>query len=202
MSNRDPVTLARQPVGSDQRSADSSASGKETFAARSMRMTVNGRDCTTMIEPRTTLLEALRGALSLTGTKKGCDRGECGACTVHVDGRRVLSCMCLAAMQEGKRITTIEGLEQNGELHPVQAAFIEHDAFQCGFCTSGQIMSAAAMIEEAKAGWPSAATLDITKPFTRGDLSPQEIRERMSGNLCRCACYPHIVDAVEAAARS
>ena len=171
--------------------------------ARSVRMTVNGRDCTTMVEPRTTLLEALRGALSLTGTKKSCDRGECGACTVHVDGRRVLSCMCLAAMQEGKRITTIEGLEQNGELHPVQAAFIEHDAFQCGFCTSGQIMSAAAMIEEAKAGWPSASTQDLTKPFTMGDLSSQEIRERMSGNLCRCACYPHIVDAVvDAAGRS
>jgi xanthine dehydrogenase YagT iron-sulfur-binding subunit len=110
--------------------------------------------------------------------------------------------MCLAAMQEGKRITTIEGLEQDGKLHPIQAAFIEHDAFQCGFCTSGQIMSAVAMIEEAEAGWPSAATQDVAKPFTRGDLSPQEIRERMSGNLCRCACYPHIVDAVEAVARS
>ena len=202
MSYSDAVTPAHKPVGTDQRSADSSASGKETFAARPVRLTVNGRDCTAMVEPRSTLLDVLRGALSLTGTKKGCDRGECGACTVHVDGRRVLSCMCLAAMQEGKRITTIEGLEQNGELHPVQAAFIEHDAFQCGFCTSGQIMSAAAMIEEVKAGWPSAATQDITKPFTLGDLSPQEIRERMSGNLCRCACYPHIVDAVEAAAWS
>jgi xanthine dehydrogenase YagT iron-sulfur-binding subunit len=105
-------------------------------------------------------------------------------------------------MQEGKRITTIEGLERDGELHPMQAAFIVRDAFQCGFCTSGQIMSAVAMIEEAKAGWPSAATQDATKPFTRGDLSPQEIRERMSGNLCRCACYPNIVDAVQAAARS
>ena len=202
MSNRDPVAPGRQPIGSDQRSPDSSASGKETFPVRPVRLTVNGCDCTTMIEPRMTLLDALRGVLSLTGTKKSCDRGECGACTVHVDGRRVLSCMCLAAMQQGKRITTIEGLEQNGELHPVQAAFIEHDAFQCGFCTSGQIMSAVAMIEEAKAGWPSAATQDVTKPFTGGDFSPQEIRERMSGNLCRCACYPHIVDAVQAAVRS
>ena len=200
MSSPDTVTPARQSVGSDQRSEGSSASGRETFAVRSVRMAVNGRDCTMMVEPRTTLLDALRGMLSLTGTKKGCDRGECGACTVHVDGRRVLSCMCLAAMQEGKRITTIEGLERNGELHPVQAAFIEHDAFQCGFCTSGQIMSAAAMIEEAKAGWPSAATQDVAKPFAMGDLSPQEIRERMSGNLCRCACYPHIVDAVADAA--
>jgi xanthine dehydrogenase YagT iron-sulfur-binding subunit len=202
MSNRDIGTSARQPVDSDQASTDSSGSGKQTFVARPVRLTVNGRDCTAMVEPRTTLLDALRGALSLTGTKKGCDRGECGACTVHVDGRRVLSCMCLAAMQEGKRITTIEGLAHDGELHPMQAAFIVHDAFQCGFCTSGQIMSAVAMIEEAKAGWPSAATQDVTKPFTRGALSPQEIRERMSGNLCRCACYPHIVDAVQAAARS
>jgi len=105
-------------------------------------------------------------------------------------------------MQEGKHVTTIEGLARNGELHPVQAAFIEHDGFQCGFCTSGQIMSAVAMIEEAKAGWPSAATRDVTKAFTAGDLSLEEIRERMSGNLCRCACYPHIVDAIEAAARS
>jgi xanthine dehydrogenase YagT iron-sulfur-binding subunit len=183
-------------------SAESAPAEKEAFVTRPVRLTVNGRDCTAMVEPRTTLLDALRGALSLTGTKKGCDRGECGACTVHVDGRRVLSCMCLAAMQEGKRITTIEGLEHNSELHPVQAAFIEHDAFQCGFCTSGQIMSAVAMIEEAKAGWPSAATHDVTKPFTMSDFSLQEIRERMSGNLCRCACYPHIVDAVEAAARS
>ena len=202
MSNRDIGTPGHQSVGSDQASTDSSASGKHTFDARPVRLTVNGRDCTAMVEPRTTLLDALRGALSLTGTKKGCDRGECGACTVHVDGRRVLSCMYLAAMQEGKRITTIEGLEHDGELHPMQAAFIVHDAFQCGFCTSGQIMSAVAMIEEAKAGWPSAATQDLTKPFSGCDLSPQEIRERMSGNLCRCACYPHIVGAVQAAARS
>jgi xanthine dehydrogenase YagT iron-sulfur-binding subunit len=143
-----------------------------------------------------TLLGALREELALTGTKKGCDRGECGACTVHVEGRRVLSCMTLAVMQQGKRITTIEGLEQNGSLHPVQAAFIEHDGFQCGFCTSGQIMSGVAMIEEAKAGWPSAATADVTMAFTIADLSSTEIRERMSGNLCRCACYPNIVDAV------
>ena len=202
MNNPDTADPARQHVSSDRGSANSSVHGKQTFVARPLRLTVNGRDCTVTVEPRTTLLDALREALSLTGTKKSCDRGECGACTVHVDGRRVLSCMCLAAMQNGKRITTIEGLEQDGKLHPVQAAFIEHDAFQCGFCTSGQIMSAVAMIEEVEAGWPSAATRDVTKPFTRRDLSPQEIRERMSGNLCRCACYPHIVDAVQAAAQS
>jgi xanthine dehydrogenase YagT iron-sulfur-binding subunit len=202
MSKSDTNTSVGQPVGSDQASIDSSPAGKEALAVRPVHLTINGRDCTAFVEPRMTLLDTLREALSLTGTKKGCDRGECGACTVHVDGRRVLSCMCLAAMQEGKRITTIEGLEQNGELHPVQAAFIEHDAFQCGFCTAGQIMSAVAMIEEAKAGWPSAETQDVAKPFTMGNCSLQEIRERMSGNLCRCACYPHIVVAVETAARS
>jgi xanthine dehydrogenase YagT iron-sulfur-binding subunit len=162
----------------------------------SVSLTVNGEARALTVDPRMTLVDALREELALTGTKKGCDRGECGACTVHVDGRRVLSCMTLAAMQDGKRITTIEGLERNGELHPVQTAFIEHDGFQCGFCTSGQIMSAVAMIEEAKAGWPSAATNDVRRPFTLADLSKTEIRERMSGNLCRCACYPNIVDAV------
>jgi xanthine dehydrogenase YagT iron-sulfur-binding subunit len=170
---------------------------------RLVKLIVNGKDCTVMVEPRTTLLVALREELGLTGTKKGCDRGECGACTVHIEGRRVLSCMTLAAMQDGKRVTTIEGLERDGKLHSVQAAFIEHDGFQCGFCTSGQIMSAVAMIDEAKAGWPSAATADVRKPFAPADLSHTEIRERMSGNLCRCACYPNIVDAVaEAVERS
>ena len=162
---------------------------------------VNGQPRTIAVEPRTTLLDALREQLRLTGTKKGCDRGECGACTVHVDGRRVLSCMSFAVMQEGKRITTIEGLEHDGKLHPLQAAFVEHDGFQCGFCTSGQIMSGVAMIEEARAGWPSAATPDVTKSFSLADLSPKEIRERMSGNLCRCACYPNIVAAIAAAAK-
>jgi xanthine dehydrogenase YagT iron-sulfur-binding subunit len=166
-----------------------------------VNIVVNGEARTIVVEPRMTLLDALREELGLTGTKKGCDRGECGACTVHVDGRRVVSCMALAAMQEGRRITTIEGLEQNGQLHPLQLAFVEHDGFQCGFCTSGQIMSGVAMIEEAKAGWPSAATPDVTRRFGVADLSNTEIRERMSGNLCRCACYPNIVDAVAQAAK-
>jgi xanthine dehydrogenase YagT iron-sulfur-binding subunit len=175
----------------------------ETLQRMEVILEVNGGSRTITVEPRTTLLDALREQLALTGTKKGCDRGECGACTVHVDGRRVLSCMTLAAMQGGKRITTIEGLEHDGTLHPLQAAFIEHDGFQCGFCTSGQIMSGVAMIEEAKAGWPSAATTDVRKPFSLADLSNTEIRERMSGNLCRCACYPNIVAAVaEAVGRS
>ena len=173
---------------------------KESTEREPVNLTVNGDIRTIMVEPRMTLLDALREQLGLTGTKKACDRGECGACTVHVDGRRILSCMTLAVMQEGKRVTTIEGLERDGKLHPVQAAFIEHDGFQCGFCTSGQIMSASAVIEEAKAGWPSAATVDVRGPFTLANLSKAEIRERMSGNLCRCACYPNIVDAVAEAA--
>jgi xanthine dehydrogenase YagT iron-sulfur-binding subunit len=168
-----------------------------------VNLTVNGQTRTIAVEPRMTLLDALREELGLTGTKKACDRGECGACTVHIDGRRVLSCMTLAAMPDGKGITTIEGLEHDGKLDPLQAAFIEHDGFQCGFCTSGQIMSGVAMIEEAKAGWPSAATADVRSDFTLADLSHGEIRERMSGNLCRCACYPNIIDALaETAGRS
>jgi xanthine dehydrogenase YagT iron-sulfur-binding subunit len=179
-------------------SAGSSGLLREDVMAVSLM--VNDQVRRIVVEPRMTLLDALREELALTGTKKGCDRGECGACTVHVEGRRVLSCMTLAAMQDGKRITTIEGLERDGTLHPLQAAFIEQDGFQCGFCTSGQIMSGVAVIEEAKAGWPSAATEDVTKPFALSDLSNIEIRERMSGNLCRCACYPNIVDAVADAA--
>jgi xanthine dehydrogenase YagT iron-sulfur-binding subunit len=189
-----------------------SESQKRVFgdAASDMRCTespvnliVNGQTCTITVEPRMTLLDALREKLALTGTKKACDRGECGACTVHIEGRRVLSCMTLTAMVEGKRITTIEGLAHDGKLHPLQSAFIEHDGFQCGFCTSGQIMSGVAMIDELKAGWPSAATADVRQAFARTDMSRAEIQERMSGNLCRCACYPNIVDAVaEAAERS
>jgi xanthine dehydrogenase YagT iron-sulfur-binding subunit len=161
-----------------------------------VNLIVNDQARRITVEPRMTLLDALRQKLALTGTKKACDRGECGACTVHVEGRRVLSCMTLAAMMEGKRVTTIEGLEQNGKLHPLQSAFIERDGFQCGFCTSGQIMSGVAMIEEARAGSPSAATIDVRDVFTLADLSRSEIQERLSGNLCRCACYPNIVDAV------
>src|SRR6267143_3670711 len=178
------------------------ANGKSRIEPVPVNLTVNGLARTITVEPRMTLLDALREKLALTGTKKACDRGECGACTVHINGRRVLSCMTLAAMLEGKKIATIEGLEQNGILHELQSAFIEHDGFQCGFCTSGQIMSGVAIIEEAKAGWPSAATLDVTRRFGVSDLTKAEIRERMSGNLCRCACYPNIVDAVAQAAKS
>jgi xanthine dehydrogenase YagT iron-sulfur-binding subunit len=179
-----------------ERALADAAGDKPPIEPLPVNLTVNDQTHSITVEPRMTLLDALRERLALTGTKKACDRGECGACTVHINGRRVLSCMTLAAMLEGKKITTIEGLERNGILHQLQSTFIEHDGFQCGFCTSGQIMSGVAMIEEAKAGWPSAATADLRRGFTQADLSRAEICERMSGNLCRYACYPNIVDAV------
>ena len=163
-------------------------------------LTINGHPHEVIVDPRVTLLDALRERIGLTGTKKGCDRGECGACTVHVNGRRIVSCMTLAVMHLGDQITTIEGIAQDDRLHPVQVAFIEHDAFQCGYCTSGQIMSAVALLEEAHNGEPSAATLDIATPTV--SLSEPEVRERMSGNLCRCSCYPQIVAAVREAGRA
>lgn len=144
-----------------------------------MQLTVNGREHTLSLDPRTTLLDALRDHLGLTGTKKGCDHGQCGACTVMLDGKRVLSCLTFAATTQGKDVTTIEGLAAaDGALHPMQQAFIDHDAFQCGYCTPGQIMSAVACVKEGHAN------------------SADEVREYMSGNLCRCAAYPNIVDAV------
>jgi xanthine dehydrogenase YagT iron-sulfur-binding subunit len=176
------------------------ASAAEENDRITVTMIVNHETRNVTIEPRITLLDVLRENLALTGTKKGCDRGECGACTVLVDGRRILSCMTLAVMNSGRRVTTIEGLEQDGELHPVQSAFIERDGFQCGFCTSGQIMSGVAMILEAHAGWPSAATADVRRGFSQANLTKAEIRERMSGNLCRCGCYPNIVAALHDAA--
>ena len=151
----------------------------------SLNLKINGQSHTVEVEPRVTLLDALREHLRLTGTKKGCDQGQCGACTVFVDGRRVLSCLTLAAQAEGSEITTIEGLAgADGGLHPVQEAFLEHDAFQCGYCTPGQIMSAVACIKEGHAG------------------SEEEIREYMSGNLCRCGAYNSIVAAVRQAAEA
>ncbi|ARP64654.1 (2Fe-2S)-binding protein [Mesorhizobium sp. WSM1497] len=147
-----------------------------------VHLDINGRDHDLQLEPRVTLLDALRDRLGLTGTKKGCDHGQCGACTVHIDGERVLACLTLAAQVEARTVTTIEGLAREGEMHPVQAAFLEQDAFQCGYCTPGQIMSAVACIREGHAG------------------SDEEIREYMAGNLCRCGAYPHIVAAVRQAA--
>jgi xanthine dehydrogenase YagT iron-sulfur-binding subunit len=148
------------------------------FEQQSLRVEINGVQHELSVEPRVTLLDLLREQLNLTGSKKGCDYGQCGACTVHVDGKRVLSCLSLAIMQDGKKITTIEGLANGDTLHPMQQAFITHDGFQCGYCTPGQIMSAVACVREGHAG------------------SEENIREYMSGNICRCGAYPNIVDAI------
>ena len=154
---------------------------------------VNGDKRALTLDTRTTLLDALREHLKLTGTKKGCDHGQCGACTVIVDGRRINSCLTLAVMHEGDRITTIEGLGTPDKLHPLQAAFIKHDGYQCGYCTPGQICSAKAVLDEIKAGAPSHVTEDITKD---PKLTEAELRERMSGNICRCGAYSNIVEAI------
>ena len=163
-----------------------------------VNLQINGKQQTLQIEPRVTLLDALREYIGLTGTKKGCGHGQCGACTVLVNGRRINSCLTLAIMNEGAEITTIEGLAQQDELHPVQAAFIENDGFQCGYCTPGQICSAVAAIVEIKQGRASAVTPDVRKQG-QIELTDAEIRERMSGNICRCGAYPGIVAAVKQA---
>lgn len=176
--------------------------------ARPVSLNINGKPYALSLEPRVTLLDALREVLGLTGTKKGCDRGQCGACTVLVNGRRINSCLTLAIMHEGDAITTVEGLAHahggvvdRASLHPMQAAFLEHDAFQCGYCTPGQICSAVAVLDEARRGMPStvtsAATLGNEGPVA---LTEDEIRERMSGNLCRCGAYPNIVAAIRVVA--
>ncbi len=172
------AALATQFAHASETAARQIASG-ETI---SVRLQVNGQSLDLVVDQRTSLLDALREYAGLTGTKKGCDRGACGACTVHLDGRRIISCLTLASRCQGKAITTIEGLAAGNQLHPVQAAFMQHDGFQCGYCTPGQIMSAAALIKEGHAG------------------SDAEIREWMSGNICRCGAYPNIVAAVRQAA--
>jgi xanthine dehydrogenase YagT iron-sulfur-binding subunit len=157
---------------------------------------VNGAKKMLDVDSRMTLLDTLRERLQLTGSKKGCDHGQCGACTVIVDGRRVLSCLTLAATCEGKSVTTIEGLAKGNELHPLQTAFIKHDGFQCGYCTPGQICSAVALMQEAKNGEASYVTADVRSQPRSIQLSDNEIRERMSGNICRCGAYPNIVAAI------
>ena len=173
--------VAAMPLAANAKPAVEAARAR-TSSRMEVEFTVNGHARKLALDPRTTLLDALREHLDLTGSKKGCDHGQCGACTVHVDGRRVLACLTLAASIQGRQVTTIEGLGHGGELHPMQSAFIEHDAFQCGYCTPGQIMSAIACVQEGHAG------------------SDQAVREQMSGNLCRCAAYPKIVAAVRDAA--
>ena len=158
---------------------------------------INGADLTVELEPRVSLLDALRESLHLTGAKKGCNQGACGACTVLCDGERTLSCLALAVQYEGSEITTIEGLSSDGSLHPLQAAFVEHDGFQCGYCTPGQICSAIGMIQELRTGLPSAVTPDVAADEI--EFSDEELNERMSGNLCRCGAYVGIRAAIRQA---
>jgi xanthine dehydrogenase YagT iron-sulfur-binding subunit len=163
------------------------------IALMPVRFEVNGRPVRLSLDPRTTLLDALREHLNLTGTKKGCDHGQCGACTVMVDGQRINSCLSLALQHEGDRITTIEGLGTPDALHPMQAAFVKHDGYQCGYCTPGQICSAVAVLAEIKAGVPSHVQADL---MAAPEATGAEMRERMSGNLCRCGAYSNIADAM------
>jgi xanthine dehydrogenase YagT iron-sulfur-binding subunit len=180
------LALASPPAGGE--TAEAAPAPSEH-----VRLTINGRRYTVDLDPRTTLLDALREHLGLTGSKKGCDQGQCGACTIIVNGRRINSCLALAVMHDGDEITTIEGLADESTLHPMQAAFVRHDGFQCGYCTPGQICSAVALVAEHKAGWPSWATADVATPPA---LTNAEIAERMSGNICRCSAYPNIIAAI------
>jgi xanthine dehydrogenase YagT iron-sulfur-binding subunit len=182
------ATVAAPPV-----TAQTSSPPVPAPTMAKVALDVNGRVQELELDTRTSLLDALRERLHLTGSKKGCDQGQCGACTVLVDGRRVTSCLSLAVMQQGHKIVTIEGLGTPGKLHPMQAAFVKHDAFQCGFCTPGQICSAVGMLEEVKAGVPSHVTVDLKRRPQPTDL---EFRERMSGNICRCGAYSNIQQAI------
>jgi len=181
------------PGGGRSRAAAASASEPEVPAMTKVSFRINGQDRSLDLDTRTTLLDMLREHLQLTGSKKGCDHGQCGACTVMVEGRRIYSCLTLAIMHEGAEITTIEGLGQPGSLHPMQAAFVRHDGYQCGYCTPGQICSSVAALEEIKAGVPSHVASDLT---AAPQVTAEEIRERMSGNICRCGAYSNIIDAI------
>jgi xanthine dehydrogenase YagT iron-sulfur-binding subunit len=187
------VTAALASADASQAAAVSHSSA-ETPASSQVSFTLNGRRYTLDVDNRTTLLDAFRERLHLTGTKKGCDHGQCGACTAIVEGRRINTCLTLAIMHEGDNITTIEGLGTPDHPHPMQAAFVKHDGYQCGYCTPGQICSAVAMLEEIEAGIPSHVTADLMAPIQR---SAVEMRERMSGNICRCGAYSNIIDAIE-----
>ncbi|MGE7368814.1 aldehyde dehydrogenase iron-sulfur subunit PaoA [Neorhizobium sp. NPDC001467] len=185
------ATVALAGAAKDVRAADTR--GEALQNTTTVALEINGEKQALTLDNRTTLLDALREHLHLTGTKKGCDHGQCGACTVIVDGRRINSCLSLAVMHEGDSITTIEGLGQPGNLHPMQAAFVKHDGFQCGYCTPGQICSSVAVLEEIKANIPSHVTENLTE---QAAVTSAEIRERMSGNICRCGAYSNILDAI------
>lgn len=192
------AAIAVQFVGRSPASATPTLT--DPAGAHMVSLNVNGKTQELALDTRTTLLDALREHLHLTGTKKGCDHGQCGACTVLVDGKRVNSCLTLAVMHDGDEITTIEGLGTVDRMHPMQRAFVKHDGYQCGYCTPGQICSAVAMLEEIRAGVPSHVSADL---MAKPRLTPAELRERMSGNICRCAAYSNIIDAItEVAGRS
>ncbi|WP_418123234.1 aldehyde dehydrogenase iron-sulfur subunit PaoA [Variovorax sp. 160MFSha2.1] len=190
------VSAATAPPASAQTAAPAAAAGGSRMK---LTLNVNGTAQALDLDTRTTLLDALREHLHLTGTKKGCDHGQCGACTVIVDGRRINSCLTLAVMHEGAQVTTIEGLGTPQGMHPLQAAFVRHDGYQCGYCTPGQICSAVGVIDEVRRGVPSHVSADLT---ARPMFSAEELRERMSGNICRCGAYSNIVDAITEVAGS
>lgn len=187
------ATAVAMPPGARAQTADVTAAPAIPPSVMRVSFNVNGQARALDVDTRTTLLDALREHLSLSGSKKGCDHGQCGACTVIAGGRRINACLSLAVMHEGDQITTIEGLGTPDHLHPMQAAFVKHDGFQCGYCTPGQICSAVAVLDEIKAGIPSHVTDDLTATV---QLTPAELRERMSGNICRCGAYSNIADAI------
>lgn len=204
MSNYNQLELSRRELlissaatvvvtGTAASGAAAQSAGDNMEFVTPVALTVNGERRKLELDNRTTLLDALREHLHLTGTKKGCDHGQCGACTVIVDSRRINSCLTLAVMHEGDEITTIEGLGQPGNLHPMQAAFVKHDGFQCGYCTPGQICSSIAVLQEIRDNIPSHVTGDLTE---QAKLTAAEVRERMSGNICRCGAYSNILDAI------
>ncbi len=193
--------ITKKTLAQTRRNTPTTAPQGSSVGNVNVTLRVNGKQYPLQIEPRVTLLDALNHRIGLTGTKKGCDRGQCGACTVLVNGTRVNSCLSLAIMYDDAEITTVEGLARGNELHPVQAAFIKHDGFQCGYCTPGQVCSAVGAIAEAKAGTASAVTSDVRKQG-QVELTDAEISERMSGNICRCGAYPGIVAAVQEASQA
>jgi xanthine dehydrogenase YagT iron-sulfur-binding subunit len=202
MSDSDDITISRRNLllasagaaaATVTPSAQAADGAQEAPVRSRVSLEVNGTPRTLEVDTRTTLLDALREHLHLTGTKKGCDQGQCGACTVLVNGRRIVSCLSLAVMNEGAKVTTIEGLGTPRALHPLQAAFVKHDGYQCGYCTPGQICSAVGALDEIQRGVPSHVAADVT---AQPALTAAELRERMSGNICRCAAYPNIVEAI------